>query len=91
MGYRTRIVRIGNSRGLRISKTLLERSGLDGEVEIEAYDDRLVVHAVREPRATWDAAFEAAADQDPGALLDGQAVQTTFDQADWEWPADTDE
>ncbi|WP_244913276.1 AbrB/MazE/SpoVT family DNA-binding domain-containing protein [Phormidesmis priestleyi] len=36
---RTRIVKIGNSQGIRIPKTLLEQSGIDSEVEIEVQGD----------------------------------------------------
>ena len=54
---RTRIVRIGNSQGVRIPKPLLEETGLAGEVEIEAHDDTLVIRGAHPPRSGWDAAF----------------------------------
>ncbi|MBW4687091.1 MAG: hypothetical protein KME40_18780 [Komarekiella atlantica HA4396-MV6] len=40
---KTRIVRIGNSQGIRISKPLLEQSGIHTEVEIEVHGDHLLV------------------------------------------------
>ena len=46
---RTRIVKIGNSRGIRIPKALLDQTGLQGEVEIKAQGGSLVVVAVRPP------------------------------------------
>jgi antitoxin component of MazEF toxin-antitoxin module len=42
---RTRIVKIGNSQGIRIPKPLLEVSGICTEVEIEVQDDYLIVRA----------------------------------------------
>lgn len=47
---KTRIVRIGNSQGIRIPKLLLAETGLEGEVEIEARGGELVVRAAGAPR-----------------------------------------
>jgi antitoxin MazE len=67
---KTRIVPIGNSRGIRIPKVLLERTGLAGEVEISAEDDRLVIRPGRKPRAGWAVAFQKMAERGDDALLD---------------------
>ena len=40
---RTRIVKIGNSQGVRIPKVLLEQSGIHAEVEIEVQGDHLTI------------------------------------------------
>ena len=42
---RTGIVKIGNSRGILIPKALLDQTGLQGEVEIKAQGESLVVVA----------------------------------------------
>ena len=44
---RTRIVKIGNSQGVRIPKLLLERSNLAEEVELEAEDDRIIIRPIQ--------------------------------------------
>ena len=48
---KTRIVRIGNSRGIRIPKPLLDQTGLQGEVEISAADGALIIRAGPASRA----------------------------------------
>src|SRR5690349_9214637 len=48
---KARIVRIGNSQGIRIPKPLLEEAGLPDEVELEVEGDCLVVRAAGRPRA----------------------------------------
>jgi antitoxin (DNA-binding transcriptional repressor) of toxin-antitoxin stability system/antitoxin component of MazEF toxin-antitoxin module len=48
---KARIVRIGNSQGIRIPKPLLEAAGLPEEVELEVEGDCLVVRAAGRPRA----------------------------------------
>jgi antitoxin MazE len=67
---KTRIVRIGNSWGVRIPKPLLERSGLTDEVEIEAQADQLVIRPARRPREGWAEAFRAMAERGDDALIE---------------------
>jgi antitoxin MazE len=83
---RTKIVRIGNSQGVRIPKPLLEEAGLSGEVEIEAHDHTLVIRGAHPPRSGWDAAFAAMAAAGDDAFLDtGTVPGSTWDDEDWEW------
>jgi antitoxin MazE len=83
---RTRIVRIGNSQGVRIPKLLLEETGLSGEVEIEAHDDTLVIRGAHPPRSGWEAAFAAMAAAGDDTLLDAVTpLASTWDAEEWEW------
>jgi antitoxin MazE len=81
---KTRIVRIGNSQGIRIPKLLLEQSGLREEVEISVRDGSLVIQSAAKPRAGWAAAFAEMARQGDDALLD-DALPTRWDEEAWEW------
>ncbi len=82
---KTRIVRIGNSQGIRIPKPLLEQTGLSGEVEINARNGGLVIKAVGKPRAGWAKAFAEMARQGDDAWLDPDAPATRWDEDEWEW------
>lgn len=80
----TRIVRIGNSQGIRIPKAILEQAELPTEVELRAEPGRLVLTAARQPRAGWvDAARDMHA-RGYDQLLD-PPQSTDFDSKDWEW------
>jgi antitoxin MazE len=81
---KARIVRIGNSRGVRIPKALLDESGLAGEVEITVEGRRLVIAPVARAREGWDEAFAAMANRGDDRLLDDE-VATSWDQTEWEW------
>ena len=81
---KTRIVRIGNSRGIRVPKGLLEQAQLPEEVELEAERGRLVVRAAHGPRAGWAAAATAMHAQGDDQLLDAP-TRTRFDEKDWQW------
>jgi antitoxin MazE len=83
---KTRIVKIGNSQGIRIPKLLLERSNLAEEVELEAEDDRIIIRSTRHPRQDWEAAFRSMAERGDDALLDYNLLaQTQWDEDEWQW------
>lgn len=83
---KTRIVRIGNSRGVRIPKLLLDQSGLEGEVDINAENGSLLIRPVRKPRAGWAAAFREMAGHGDDALLDDiSSPLSSWDEDEWKW------
>ena len=83
---KTRIVRIGNSQGVRIPKPLLEQTGLRGEVEIVADNGSLVIRPARKPREGWDEAFREMARRGDDALLDDVPPSLSrWDEDEWEW------
>jgi antitoxin MazE len=86
MPIRARIIKIGNSQGIRIPKPVLEQVGWTGEVEIEVQDGRIVLSPVPGARAGWAAAFEAMAQAGHDELLDGdESLPTLWDEQEWEW------
>ena len=82
---KTRIVRIGNSRGIRIPKPLLEQTGLQGEVEIHIDNNSLVIRPIEKPRQGWAAAFQEMARRGDDNLLDDAPSMTAWDEDEWEW------
>ena len=88
VAIRTRIVRIGNSQGIRIPKLLLEQSGIQTDVEMEVQSDHLTIHRAPQLRVGWDEAFATMADHYDDVLLDGpidgQSL-TDWEQHEWEW------
>jgi antitoxin MazE len=83
---KTRIIRIGNSRGIRIPKPLLEQIGSLDEVEIHVEGDSLVVCPIKKPRAGWTEAFQEMARRGEDKLLDPDVPSlTAWDEEEWEW------
>lgn len=82
----TKLVKIGNSQGIRIPKVLLEQVGLTEEVQVEVENDRLILRAATKPRQGWDEAFQRMASLGDDQLLDGETIhQTQWDEREWEW------
>ncbi len=86
VALQTRIVRIGNSQGIRIPKPLLEQAGIGDRVELEVHDGRISIRPARRVRAGWDECFAKMATAGDDRLLDGaQPAATAWDQEEWEW------
>lgn len=85
MPLKTRIIRIGNSQGIRIPKPLLEQSGIEDEVELEVDDGRIVIHAAGKTRRSWDEAFAEMAARKENSLLDPLHPSSEWDEKEWEW------
>jgi antitoxin MazE len=78
---RTNLIRIGNSRGIRIPKPLIEQAGLAETVSLTAEKGRLVIRAERKLRHGWEDAFAAGEKEPP--ILD--PVSNRFDREEWSW------
>ena len=81
---KSRLVRIGNSRGIRLPKPVIEQAGLSDEVELCVRDGAVVISAAARPRADWAKAALRAQERDEDRLLD-EPTDTRFDEKDWEW------
>ena len=81
---RSRIVRIGNSKGIRIPKALLEEAQLKDEVDITVENGALVVRPVRRVREGWAEAARQAHEAGEDVLTD-EYTPLESDDADWVW------
>jgi len=81
---KARIVRIGNSRGIRIPKPLIEQTGLGDAVEIVVQGNTLVISPVAPPRAGWTEAFRVMAARGDDRLPD-ETRPTRWDEDEWQW------
>ncbi len=84
MMIRSKVVKIGNSRGIRIPRAVLEQAGLTDEVEMTVEGNKLVIQAYRHPRQDWDERFAAMAEQGDDRLLD-EIPTTQWDEEEWTW------
>ena len=83
---KTRIIKIGNSQGIRIPKVLLEQSGLGAEVELEVQDTQIIIRPVERLRQAWEEAFRSMAEHADDQLLDEDVTgQSRWDEDEWQW------
>jgi antitoxin MazE len=84
MATKTRIVQIGNSRGIRVPRALLEQAELGDEVELQAEPGRLIVRAARRARSGWGEAARAMRARGHDRLTEAPTL-TQFDRDEWTW------
>jgi len=82
---KTELVRIGNSRGIRIPKPLIEQCGLGDNVDLRMENERLIISPERQPREGWEGKFRAAGTSAEDELLMEPAGANQFDRKDWRW------
>ncbi|MBM4307521.1 MAG: AbrB/MazE/SpoVT family DNA-binding domain-containing protein [Deltaproteobacteria bacterium] len=81
---KTRLVRIGNSRGVRLPKTIIEQAGLTDEVELGVRDGAIVIARASSARAGWADAARQMRQRNEDRLLD-VPIPTRFDEKEWRW------
>ena len=78
------IVQIGNSKGIRIPKAILEQCQIEDQVDLEVENGRIILEPKRKtPRQGWGRAFRDMASTEEDALLIDDSVDIEMD--DWEW------
>lgn len=91
---KTKLVQIGNSRGIRIPKALIQQAGLGENVELDLRVGELVIRPVRKPkksnpRAGWDEAMAKAVREHGNEItpedLDWMAFTNEFDEKEPTW------
>ena len=83
---RTKIVAIGNSRGIRIPQTLLKQCHLEDSVELEVRNGQLVIRPMSKPRTGWKQAFRKMAARGEDRLLDPDLSSgSDCDRTEWTW------
>ena len=81
---RTELIRIGNSRGIRIPKPVIEQCGFGDEVDLRVENECLIISPERRVRAGWEQEFRSAGSSGKGEhLLD--VGENEFDRKDWRW------
>ena len=82
---KTELIRIGNSRGIRIPKPLIEQCGLQDSVDLSVENNRLVISPGRRLRQGWVEAFRNAGPPDRDEILMEPMRATEFDRKEWKW------
>jgi antitoxin MazE len=81
---RAHLVRIGNSRGVRLPKPVIEQAGLTDVVELVVREGKIVISRSASRRAGWAEAASQMAARGDDKLLDAP-TSTRFDREDWKW------
>jgi antitoxin MazE len=81
---KTRLIQIGNSRGVRLPKLIIDQAGLTDEIDLEVRDGMIVIASPSAPRAGWAEAAKAMRMKGDDQPLEPFPA-TKFDETEWEW------
>jgi antitoxin MazE len=81
---KTRLIRIGNSRGVRLPKAVIAQAGLTEEVELGVRDGAVIIARATSARSGWADAARQMRQRDEDRLLDAP-IPTRFDEKEWLW------
>lgn len=65
----TSIIKIGNSKGLRLSKTILEKYNIKDKVEIILEKGEIILRPITSPRKNWEKEFRRMSENGDDKLL----------------------
>jgi antitoxin MazE len=84
---KTHLVQIGNSKGIRISKSLIEQFNLDGEIEIIPSSKGLLIKTLAKPRSKWEGIFSTSviASDKKDENAEWKSISNKFDKEEWTW------
>ena len=74
------VIKIGNSKGIRFSKTLLEKYQIEDQVELVMESDHILIKPVAKPRENWDIAFQEMHKNGDDQLL----ISDVFEDENWD-------
>jgi len=83
---RARVIKIGNSQGLRIPKPILEQTGIRDDVEIELEKNQIIIRPIQKVREGWDKAFKTMAENgDDELIISDKDISHSWDEEEWQW------
>ncbi len=82
---KAKVIKIGNSKGIRIPKPMLQECGLGEEVELVVKEEKIIIYPINKVRGGWEEAYKNMADIGDDDLIDQANIQTAWDEGEWEW------
>jgi len=82
---RARVIKIGNSQGLRIPKPILEQTGIMDDVEIQVEKNQIIIRPVKNVREGWDAAFKRMGELGDDEPIIDENISHSWDEEEWQW------
>jgi antitoxin MazE len=74
------VIKIGNSKGIRLSKTLLDKYNIQDTVEVILEKGQIVIKPLSRPRKGWEKAFKRMSENGDDRLL----INDVFDDENLE-------
>lgn len=81
---KTKLVSIGNSKGIRIPMAILKQFNIENEVDLEVKKETIVIKPIKtKPREGWENAFRLMHERKDDVLLIDETINSAIEN--WEW------
>lgn len=78
------VVQIGNSKGIRIPKTILNQCNIENEIDLEVENGKIIMYPIsKKPRENWDKYFKQMKENKDDKLIIDDKIDLEMDN--WEW------
>lgn len=74
------VIKIGNSKGLRLQKSILQKYGIKDEVELVIEEECIIIRTLKKSKRNWDSAFEQMHKNGD----DKHLIDDVFEDEDWD-------
>jgi antitoxin MazE len=82
------VIQVGNSKGILLSKTLLERYGIGEKIELTMKEEHIELRPVNNPREGWEEAFKEMHEMGDDQLIIPSVLPDDVIE-DWDWDDDS--
>ena len=80
-----KLINIGNSKGLRLPKTIIQQYKIGEDLQIELQEDGILLKPLTKPRAGWSEQFEKAVKPIEKQEKNWMEARNRFDKEEWTW------
>jgi len=80
-----KIIAIGNSKGIRLPKQIIDELELEGTVEVETRGREVILRSPRDPHEGWEASAITMHKNDEDNLLLDELPASSWDESEWSW------
>jgi antitoxin MazE len=80
-----KLINIGNSKGLRLSKALIQQYNITEDIQLELKEDGILLKPITKPRSGWSEQFEKSVKQIEKQEKNWMEARNRFDKEEWTW------
>jgi antitoxin MazE len=82
---KTQLIQIGNSKGVRLPKAIIEQCKLEKDVEIEINNNKLILYSESKVRKGWAESFKKMNKNTEDSMIFPDTMQSDWDDSEWVW------
>ena len=79
MAKQAKLIKIGNSQGIRLPKNLISKYGFGNTVVLEEIENGILIHAPQQGKLSWEDTYKEMARAEQGEWDDWQEIDVDME------------